>query len=275
MAVRVGGAVVKDRFTVETPANSLIDPATGAVQPVGQTGYSLVMSEEFAGTMTVTDATNGLATFRSGGPTWAMWYPNWTDFTSQSPGGNHTNTDYASYYDGTKVSLDGAGALKLACDKQVTVTGLPYTAGMIQSIGFLTPLYGYFEAKIRIATASLQGHWPAWWMSASAVNTWPPEIDIFEYFWLGTQFSQNSYVVGSNVTFNANASSALTNYHVYGCKWTSTAVTWYVDGVQTNQTTSIVPNLSQYLILNNGARTPGNPTFASNDMFVDYVRVWQ
>lgn len=274
MALSIRTEKVKDRDTVEP--SPLIDPDTGyTTQPVGQSGYSLIMSEEFNGTMTVTDAPNGLVTFRSGGPEWATWYPNWSMFTSQSPGGNHTNTDYESYYATSKVSLDGAGGLLLKCDKETTVAGLDYTAGMIQSLGFCTPTYGYFECKLKIQTASVNGHWPAFWMSSSAVNTWPPEIDIFEYFWLGTQFSQNSYIVGSNVALTTNAPSALTNYHVFGCKWTGSAVTWYVDGTQTNQTTSIVPQSAQYVLLNNGARTPASPTFSSNDVTVDYVRVWQ
>src|SRR6478609_11172310 len=127
MAITITGIKRKDRNTVE--GTTLIDPdTTPGVQPVGQTGYTLTMSEEFNGTMVVDDSTNGIVHFRPGGMQWATWYPNWTNFTSQSPGGNHTNTGYESYYATSKVTTSG-GALQLACDKQTTVSGLTYTAG--------------------------------------------------------------------------------------------------------------------------------------------------
>lgn len=275
MAIRISGSKRVNRNSFDVV--NLVDAATpGGQQPDGQSGWTLVMSDEFNGSMSVTDSILGRVKFRTDGPSWSTWYPEWQMFVDDNPTAKwHTNTSYEAYYDTSKVSLDGAGSLLLKCDKETSIAGLDYTAGMIQSIPFHTTTYGFYEARIKIQTASVQGHWPAFWLTASPTNTWPPEIDIWEYFWQGTQFSQNSYVVGDMVALTTNAPSALTNWHTYGCAWQPGYVRFYVDGVQTNQTTSVVPFTAQYLILNNGARTPGVPTFNSNDMWVDYVRVWQ
>jgi hypothetical protein len=144
---------------------------------------------------------------------------------------------------------------------------------MIQSLPSFAPLYGYFEARLKIDTASVTGHWPAWWASCSTVNTWPPETDFFEYFASGTTYENNTYIPGGP-NFNSTATATVTNYNVYGCRWNSTNTTWYLNGTQTNQTSASNPAAAMYLILNNGARTPTNPVFSSNGMSVDYVRAW-
>lgn len=255
------------------PAMSLIDPATTpGVQPDGQTGWTLSMSEEFTGSLTVTDAGLGYVTFRPTGYEWSTRYPDWPRFTSQSPGGSHTNTDQSAYYDTSKVSLS-SGSLILACDKQTTVSGLPYTAGMVQTLPSFDQLYGFFEARIRINTQADTGHWPAWWTHVSTYNQWPPEIDIWEYYGAATQVEQNVFMLdGSKTLLKAYATQ--TAWHTYGCKWDSGSVTWYIDGTQVNRTTSTVPADPLFLILNNGSRAPASPTFTSNPMSVDYVRAW-
>lgn len=266
------------RSTAPIPV-TLIDPATTAgQQPVGQTGWTLAMSEEFNGSITVTDATNGYVTFRPGGPTWATWYPDWAMFASQV-GGNHTNTDQEAYYATSKVTLDGAGSMVLACDKQTTVTGLDYTAGMIQSLPSYTYQYGYVEAKLKISAQSVNGHWPAWWASASTTNMWPPEIDFFEYFWSAANYESHIYMPSPGVEFDdtTNNGGDLTAFHTFGCKWTSSAVQFYLDGtLMASAGASSIPASPLYLILNNGARTPANPTASPMPtVTVDYIRAWQ
>ena len=274
MAVTVTGVRRKDRDTVE--GTTLIDgDTTPGIQPVGRTGFTLVMSEEFNGTMVVDDAGLGLVHFRPGGMQWSTWYPNWTNFTSQSPGGNHTNTGYDAYYDTSKVSLVG-GALKLECDLQTT-GGLPYTAGMIQSLPSYNPTAGFFEARLKMDAQAVNGHWPAFWMSCSNVNQWPPEIDIMEYFWSGSNYEVHIFMPGGGGQFDdiTNNAGDLTQYHVFGCDWNQTNVRFYLDGtLMATAGSGFTPDDPQYLILNNGAREPANPNFASNDVYFDYVRAW-
>jgi beta-glucanase (GH16 family) len=229
------------------------------------------MSEEFNGAVSVVNADTGLVRFRTGGPSWATWYPDWPRFNAQSPGGNHTNTDEACYYATSKVSLAG-GAAVLACDKVQTVGGLPYTAGMIQSLDFYTPETGYFEARIKLETI-VNGTWPAFWASCSTFDQWPPEIDFWEQFGSAPTYESHVYLSGSAYHDTGNAAT-MTSYQTYGCLWTPSAVTFYLNGSQTGTTSAQVPSDPLYVILKNGARAPANPTFNSCDLSVDYVRCW-
>lgn len=239
------------------------------------------MSEEFNGTMTVENAGTGLVTFRAGGPQWATWYPDWPRFNIQNPGGNHTNTDQGAYYATSKVSTDGAGALALKCDLETSVAGLPYTAGMIQSLPFFTPKYGFFEARIRIVQRRI-GLWPAWWMSSSAFDQWPPEIDIWEHFGDGSAsnntYLSNTYVPGSGSypTYSDTESvTELQDWHVYGAEWRAGAVTFYRDGVQTATTALSPTQTNQYLIMNNGMSISRGTPFSTATVLVDYIRCWE
>jgi beta-glucanase (GH16 family) len=264
---------VKDRNTVEPVVNPLIDPDTTAgVQPVGLSGWTLAMSEEFNGTPNITDATNGYLNFRTGGPTWSAWYPNWSMFTSQSPGGNHTNTDQAAYYQADQIATSGS-SLQLSINKTAT-NGMAYRAGMIQSLQSFTPKYGFFEAKLRI-DAVPTGVWPAWWMSTSVTNTWPPEIDIAEIYDAGTGILANIFQPSiATYTQKIAESATATTYHTYGCSWTASNVTFYLDGVNVGGRSTNIPNTNQYLIMNAGARIPASPTFSTGLLEVDYIRAW-
>lgn len=257
---------------------SLVDPTTpSGAQPLGVSGdYELTLSEEFNATMRVVDAATGHVKFRNSGGRWATWYPDWPRFNSQSPGGNHTNTQQGAAYQTSKVSVSG-GVLRLACDQQSSIAGLPYTAGMISSKDLLEQEYGAFEARLRIVGARNSRHWPAWWMFNSVFNQWPPEIDVWELFGTAGEYLTNIYrpspggnEVGHN-TFNDFG-----NFHTYGCRWTADAVTFYRDGVQTYE---IDPSVSgpQFLVLNNGAEWPEGgsaPTGTMPVVEVEHVRAW-
>lgn len=254
--------------------SSLIDPSTpSGAQPVGETaGYVLEMSEEFNAPLQVVNADTGHVKFRSGGPDWATWYPaDWPRFTSQDPGGSHTNTNQLAYYATSKVST-GSGALRLACDQQTTVAGLPYTAGMITSKGAFEPEYGRFEARLRIVGTRHSRHWPAWWMSASAFDEWPPEIDVWEIFGTASEYLTNVYRPDDGgSTIEHETFTDFATYHVYAVEWAPSGVTFYRDGAPTFSTTTVAGR--QYLILNNGVEGPT----ASGTMpvlEVDYVRAW-
>lgn len=252
---------------------SLVDPTTPIdAQPLGPVGnYQLELSEEFGSLMHIVDASTGHVKFRNTGPQWATWYPDWPRFNSQDPGGNHTNTNQLAYYATSKVSTAG-GALRLACDQQTTVSGLPYTAGMISSKDMLEMEFGFFEARLRIVGARNSRHWPAWWMSSSTFNAWPPEIDVWEVFGTANEYLTNVYRPdGGGSTIEHETFSDFSAYHVYGVEWSPSGVIFYRDGIETFSTTTV--SGPQYLIINNGAEGPT----ASGSMpvlEVDYVRAW-
>jgi hypothetical protein len=258
-----------------------IDPnTTPGVQPLGLTGWSLTDSEEFdGGVVYVTDPTNGLVRFRPGGALWQTWYPNWAMFAADDPTSqNHTNSDYAAYYATSKVSMTpGSSALHLACDKQTTLNK-PYTAGMITTIpAERNFLYGFFEVRARISGAGT-GDWPAFWTTSAATNTWNSEIDMWESF-DSSIYKTNIYTDGNggsngDGTWRESVTTMdQTGWHVYGCLWTSSGVTFYRDGSQTF-THVDHPTEPHYLLLNSGAKTSKSPTFNSSWVEFDYVRVW-
>jgi beta-glucanase (GH16 family) len=271
----VTGAQVRQIGGASEPGGALIDPDTAAgQQPVGQTGRTLVMSEEFNGTMAVDDTDLGLVHFRDGGAQWATWYPDWPRFNEQDPGGNHTNTNDASYFTTSQVSL-ADGACVLTSVKQETVAGLPYTSGMITSMPSFTPQYGYTEARLKFSAMNT-GMWGGGWMSCSDFNDWPPEIDYFEYFAGDPGYGNNVWMPDADPGYhnlNAHAIDAL-NWHVYGCDWQPSGVTFYLDGEQTSTTTKS-PGTEQYLIFDMGNTAAANPSYATAALLIDYVRHWQ
>lgn len=252
---------------------TLVDPTSPAgVQPVGETsGYVLAMSEEFNQPMRVTNESTGHVRFRNSGHEWATWYPDWPRFNAQSPGGNHTNTNQAAYYATSKVSVAG-GVLRLACDQQAAVAGLPYTAGMISSKDMFEPEYGRFDVRLRIVGTRNNRHWPAWWMFNSTFNQWPPEIDVWELFGTANEYLTNVYRPdGGGSTIRKEPFSDFANFHVYSAEWAPSGVTFYRDGVETFSTTGV--SGPQFLVLNNGAEAPG-ATGTMPVVEVDYIRAW-
>lgn len=256
---------------------TLVDPQTpSGAQPMGSAGgYTLELSEEFGAALRVVNAATGHVRFRNSGHEWATWYPDWPRFNSQSPGGNHTNTSQGAAYQTSGVSVSG-GSLRLSCIQQSSIPGLPYTAGMVTTKDIYEPEYGRFDARLRIVGTRNSRHWPAWWMSSSAFNTWPPEIDTWELFGTASEYLTNVYrPSGGGSTIEHEAFTDFATYHVYSVEWSPSGVTFYRDGVQTFTTTTVAGPM--YLILNNGAEWPEGgaaPTGTMPVLEVDYIRAW-
>lgn len=227
------------------------------VQPVGQTGYTLTFSDEF----------NGASLDPA---KWDYAYPNWPRFTSQDPGGRFTNTSNANCYDAAHVTLAG-GSCILKAEKVSTITGLPYTSGMISSLPSYTPKYGYMEARLRIPSFP-SGLWPAAWTACSNFDTWPPEIDFMEAGLTGAGINLNNvYLPGSTYKGSVNGVD-FSAWHTFGCSWTGTKTTFFLDGTQTN-TTTMTPSTNQYLMVDLAVSV--GASFSTATMEVDYVRYWQ
>ena len=141
--------------------------------------------------------------------------------------------------------------------------------------------------------------WPAIWLIDDSPNrTWPPEIDIWEYF--GKFFNTNQldrmymrYIYG---TWNnkEDHSSFIENFHHYydassqwrnyGFNWTDSTMRWYIDQnlvhVKTRGTdipTADWPDKPMCFVINNGLLNvvdEGNTTFP-NSLILDYIRVFE
>ncbi|MFA7343351.1 MAG: family 16 glycosylhydrolase [Terrimicrobiaceae bacterium] len=256
-------------------------------QDIDLTGYTLTFSDEFNSVSVSTASPKGAAT-------WFYWPPygaaggysssNWNANAFSASGGILTDLcwwDSASsaWQSGQLSSADPTGA------------------------GF-TQQYGYFEIRCKMPDAGT-GAWPAFWLlpkytiPALGQTQNHLEIDIFE--WYGSSHDNAPGLV-SQASHNWNAddtqsgglyspstpmpdgSKPWQGFHIYGCQVDPVHVTWYIDGVQTNQTATPAAYVSSpfYLMIDyaiggaSGHPLSGVPfpTHGSSSLQVDWVRVY-
>jgi beta-glucanase (GH16 family) len=243
---------------------ALTFPAFLLAQPPPQAaGYTLTFADEFTGTALDT----------------SKWQTSW-------PWGSGIDSTYPADQ-GLPQNLTVAnGVASFAVTRGSTPSGATYGSAVATSL--FSQKYGYWEANVKMPVKA-HGLWPAFWLVA-ADGSWPPEIDIME--WYGNQPAQDDMTVhyGSS---NATAEYLYTDldfsagYHTLGMLWTPISLTWYVDNAQIFTTTSGVPTRPMKIILNNdtcvictwpsgaGAGNAVDSTTSFPAVFsVDYVHVF-
>ncbi|WP_217240998.1 family 16 glycosylhydrolase [Streptomyces sp. AC555_RSS877] len=243
-----------------------------APKPLAQGDWKLVFHDDFNGTE--------LDTAR-----WATCY-DWNE-----NGCTNSGNDEEEWYLPGQVSV-GDGALTLAAVRRSTPgsdgKSYPWVSGMI-STGRdhwdarprRTFTYGYFEAAIRIPSQA--GMFPAFWMMPASRFT-PPELDIMEF--LGTTRQVSMYVHWRQQDGDRRKARGTygpvnfaDGYHVFGLRWTSDELSWYVDGVRRFRVTGAerIPRVPMEVLLNLAVGVPHSPpsSVQSAEMKVDWVRVWQ
>ncbi len=209
----------------------------------------------------------------------------WADVTCSI----ESNHELELYNPGDVLVQNGVLRLRAQRRDMVAWNGVTYhyTSGMVMTGGRsgqvnpgFTFTYGYAEARIWVPAG--KGLWPAFWTLPLSYS-WPPEIDVMEI--LGdttTQYHMNYHYVGGNAGSTWTGPDFAAGWHVIGLDWSSTALVWYVDGVERWRFTDAahITNEAHYLLLNLavGGDWPGSPD--GNTPFpsyydVDYVRVWQ
>ncbi|HTH61533.1 MAG TPA: glycoside hydrolase family 16 protein [Paraburkholderia sp.] len=220
------------------------DPAVAGTAPtathgdIDLTGYTLTFSDEF-------DRLSATAQSPKGNATWYYAPP-------YGPAGNYS----ASRWDIDALGVAN-GVLSIRIFKDA---GGNWHSGNLSSLdasgnGF-SQLYGYFEVRARMPRSGT-GSWPAFWLVSStnlnfgSQNT--SEIDIFE--WYGKTYTDNHAIIqqashnwpagGARVTGKElyspytpmpNGAKPWEDFHIYGCQIDPEHITWYIDGVMTNQT---------------------------------------
>jgi beta-glucanase (GH16 family) len=184
----------------------------------------------------------------------------------------------------------------VALKKNVVVgeTSYNYTSAQLMTLGRASWTYGRFEARIKMPKGV--GLWPTFWIVPQdlAYGGWPNsgEIDIAE--WIGatpTKIYQSIHGPNTDTTQVFDAGKDLSDdFHTYALEWTATGMTYFVDGVQTNQITkwnqpagAAFPapfDKPFYIFLDlavgNGWGGPPNAqTVFPATYQVDYVRVYQ
>jgi beta-glucanase (GH16 family) len=237
------------------------DPGTAFVP----SGYHLVFSDEFASS----------ALDRSKWNTLAPWGVQFYEDSKQRQ----------AFVPDAVTLKNGYATLTAADASNGNAAGQPYTSGSLTTNRAFTG--GYFEARVRVPAG--KGFWPAFWLTST--SRWPPEWDIFEII-DGVIFGSKHPVAGGKCTFIEGAAGADSTYqpghlydvfHVYGFKWTSTDLYWYVDSVLTQHyaidaAAGAKDAMWLNLSLQVGGDWPGEPdgtTPFPSHMDVDYLRVYQ
>src|SRR5205823_3388337 len=170
--------------------------------------------------------------------------------------------------------------------------------------------HGYFEARMKWTGGD--GAWPGFWLESyrHATNpAWPAvnpyctrhrlpqaqclsaEIDAFEgqgsqpSSFYGTVHLNSCNCYGVSDQQNGNnlraAGVDLTaGFHTYGMLWTSSRITWYLDG-RSLMSASVYPSTNQPMFLllqmwtGGWTRDVADTTPARIETQVDYVQVWQ
>ena len=225
---------------------------------------------------------------------------------NQHTGGeNLLNDNYAGYILDENTFVEN-GYLFLQNRKE-TIQGIDpvctfdYTTGWINSlhkINFNGTQKGiYLEVKAKFPIGDKV--WPAIWLIDDSENrTWPPEIDIWEYF--GKFFNTNRkdemymrYIYGTWNNKEDHSSviedfqtiyNASNQWHIYGFYWTDSTMNWYIDQDLVHTKTNGVevpsddwPDKPMCLVINNGLLNvvdEGNTIFP-NTLLLDYVRIFE
>ena len=183
-----------------------------------------------------------------------------------------------------------------------------YTSGRLTTKGLFSFTRGRVEARMKLPFG--RGMWPALWLVGDAIGAdgsgWPRcgEIDIFEmvggtpysgYRDLGDSIiygtlhwgdSSNSHLQSDpNGVFVLDEGNFSDGYHIFAIEWTSSRVSWYVDGHR--YFSEYIPEIDKdafqnpfFIIVNLaiGGNWPGPPdgtTIFPQHLYVDWIRVYK
>lgn len=260
------GNPLASRGLGETARAALTDPLTPyAVQPAGMTGYGdPVFSDEFqAGTIDTGK--------------WLTHYPDTAFWNATTPGGHFTNTNEPQGYDPSGITFDSDGAVLTLRQESTSVPELAYTSGMLCSYASFNPLYGAFEARMKLTDTD--DAWPAFWMFPTD-QVWPPEIDWMENdgkasFNLQTYhtFHYPNPPGGNTSDVHTYASDVGSTWHTFGGVWEPGRIRWYVDGVVVKDLATADADKAMFLICNLAGKQNSTPTVPAS-VHVDYIRAW-
>ena len=250
-------------------SNACLPAAIPNATPTGD-NTTLVWAEEFSDTEICID--------------------NWVFETIPPNNGSWWNNEQQYYTDRAQNASVLNGVLRITA-KREDYRGKEFTSARMTTQDLFEFTYG--KVQIRAKLPSGQGTWPAIWMLGGNIDAvgWPQcgEIDIMEHGDIRPGLiSSTVHRAGPNgedtyergETTVANEASA---FHIYEVEWSSTSITFSVDGIQHHSYT-VTPDMpfhqDFFLILNvaMGGDFVGNtidPAFTSSTLEVDYVRVFQ
>ena len=158
----------------------------------------------------------------------------------------------------------------------------PYIAGMISGELSHAQRYGYWETRIKINSLT-QGQHLSVWMLAND-GSFPPEIDLLECVGqFPTIIFSNSHGPhdGGAISQFTVLPSVSADWHILGFRWTSSRLTWTVDGqiVRQHSNYPLLDGKQMYFLITWEIASffPGDPdvtTIWPAEVAIDYVRIY-
>jgi len=196
----------------------------------------------------------------------------------------------------------GGGVAKLRFEKQRGHANddpkkpqTDYATGFLTSYGKWTQRYGYFEARMKLATAP--GLWPAFWMmpdrgpgarNRQATEDGGMEFDIMEFL---TRFGPNRYNIAMHWDGYGKNHKSTGSERIYvradkdgfitsGMLWEPGKLTFYCNGslvaTWSNPRVSNVPAYIMFTLPSGGwGGNDLDDTGLPDDFIIDWVRAWQ
>jgi beta-glucanase (GH16 family) len=188
--------------------------------------------------------------------------------------------DGQQYYTPDNVTVQN-GLLRLLSQKR-NFGGKHYTSGAVTTEKKFSFLYGRIDVRARLPIS--KGYWPGIWMLSDGNEK--NEIDLMELLgkdpalvYVTTHQDQRQV---DQYLHRLQRTDYSQGFHTFSMLWTTSALTFYIDGLQVGTTTRAVPHQPMYLLIcttiGDASDWPGAPDASSrfpqyND--IDYVRVYQ
>ncbi len=262
-----GETTIKYTFTIKDNDSEtiILEDAEGYYTPIEYPSMRLVWSDEFEGTSINLD--------------------NWT----HEVGDEWFNNELQAYSADPLYSSVADGKLSITARED----NGNYTSARMITQDKREFQHGRIDIRAKLPKG--QGIWPALWMLGANINevSWPRcgEIDIMELVGHEPNTTHGTAHYDNNGHQYRGTGKTLASgefadkFHVFSMIWTSSSLTWYLDGEQfltfkEGDIEGFPFNAPQFFIMNVavGGDWPGNPdatTVFPQTMQVDYVRVFQ
>ncbi len=153
------------------------------------------------------------------------------------------------------------GKLRLKAEKESRGGATFTTAAVISKPGFNFK-YGYLEGRFKVPSGYkdvYNGLWPAFWMAPTDVS-WPPEIDIFEFFGRNKEFAGHVWWRSGGAVNEGDKiqrDDLVDNWHTYAMYWDSDKVELYFND-EKYFTSFHPPQKEMYVLINFGICSPAS-----------------
>lgn len=155
---------------------------------------------------------------------------------------------------------------------RITVTDTPNEGGELKTNTKYS--FGYYECRCKFPSGG--GMHPAFWLSDRDATPTHPEIDV-EYYG-GSVLHFAHHLNGSSKGYilpNVNISD---DWHVFGVRWTSERVDYYIDNIKVAYLSELVPQVPMQILLQdlNEDYLVRDPAVVYPVQFdTDYVKYWE